>query len=323
MMKEQRVQVSIVVPVYNEAENLRDLSRRLFEVLDSCPWSSEVVMVNDGSSDGSAEVLNELAKNNHRFKVIHFRRNFGQTAALMAGIDHSDAEILVFIDADLQNDPSDIPKLVAKLDEGYDVVSGWRVVRKDAALTRNFPSRVANSMISWIGGVPLHDYGCTLKAYRREMLGGARLYGEMHRFIPIYANWMGAKIVEIPVIHHPRTRGQSKYGLNRIAKVLLDLLVVKFLDSYLTKPIYVFGGFGVICMVVGIGVAVLALSLKIFNGISMIQTPLPLASAITFLIGLLSLLIGLLAEIMVRVYFETRGRPAYSVRETLNTEREA
>jgi glycosyltransferase involved in cell wall biosynthesis len=315
-----KLSVSIIIPIFNEEGNLPELYARLFAVIDANPWSVEVIAVNDGSSDSSAAVLDELAAKDKRFKVIHFRRNFGQTAALMAGIDHSKGDIFVFIDADLQNDPSDIPKLIERVVDGYDVVSGWRVERKDSAITRTFPSRLANALISSVSGVHLRDYGCTLKAYRREVLGGSRLYGEMHRFIPIYASWMGAKVIEMPVAHHPRSRGESKYGLGRVFKVLLDLMVVKFLDSYLTKPIYVFGGFGGLCMTLGVVIAMISLWHKFVNGVSLIQTPLPLLAAMTFLVGLLSLLIGLLAEIMVRVYFEAQGRPAYAVRETRNTE---
>jgi dolichol-phosphate mannosyltransferase len=315
-----KLSVSIIIPIFNEEGNLPELYARLFAVIDANPWSVEVIAVNDGSSDLSAAVLDELAAKDKRFKVIHFRRNFGQTAALMAGIDHSKGDIFVFIDADLQNDPSDIPKLIERVVDGYDVVSGWRVERKDSAITRTFPSWLANALISSVSGVHLRDYGCTLKAYRREVLGGSRLYGEMHRFIPIYASWMGAKVIEMPVAHHPRSRGESKYGLGRVFKVLLDLMVVKFLDSYLTKPIYVFGGFGGLCMTLGVVIAMISLWHKFVNGVSLIQTPLPLLAAMTFLVGLLSLLIGLLAEIMVRVYFEAQGRPAYAVRETRNTE---
>lgn len=320
MTSRNHISVSVIIPVFNEEGNLRELYSRLFAVIDANPWSVEVIAVNDGSSDSSGAILDELAVKDPRFKVVHFRRNFGQTAALMAGIDYSKGDIFVFIDADLQNDPSDIPKLIDRIGDGFDVVSGWRFERKDSAITRTFPSRVANALISWVSGVRLRDYGCTLKAYRREVLGGSRLYGEMHRFIPIYASWMGAKVVEMPVAHHPRTQGRSKYGLNRVIKVLLDLMVVKFIDSYLTKPIYVFGGFGGLCMALGVIVAVIALWHKYVNGVSLIQTPLPLLAAVTFLVGLLSLLIGLLAEILVRVYFEAQGRLSYAVRTSHNTE---
>lgn len=316
--RKNAVDVSIIVPVYNEEGNLPTLVGKLFAVIRDHAWSAEVIAVNDGSGDRSAEILDALAAENADLKIVHFRRNFGQTAALMAGIDHARGAALVFIDADLQNDPADIPKLLAKLDEGYDVVSGWRAQRQDAALSRNLPSRLANRLISWIGGVPLHDYGCTLKAYRRDVLAGSRLYGEMHRFIPIYATWMGARVAEIPVAHYPRVSGKSNYGLERVIKVVLDLLVVKFFDSYMTKPIYFFGGFGLACMVLGVVAAGASIWLKLFHGISMIQTPLLLLATVTFLTGFLSLLIGLLAEIMIRVYFESRGKTAYAVRSLRN-----
>jgi glycosyltransferase involved in cell wall biosynthesis len=237
---------------------------------------------------------------------------------MMAGIDHSSGEIIVSIDADLQNDPADIPALLAKLEEGYDVVSGWRRDRKDAAIRRNLVSRWANRLISWISRVHLHDYGCTLKAYRREVVDGTRLYGEMHRFIPIYASWMGARLVEMPVSHRPRLSGKSKYGLNRIGKVLLDLVVVTFLDRFFVKPIYLFGGFGLASLVVSGLSGLLMIYLKIFHDVYMIQTPLPLLAAMTFLVGILSILLGLVAEILVRTYFESQGRAAYRVRSLVN-----
>jgi glycosyltransferase involved in cell wall biosynthesis len=236
----------------------------------------------------------------------------------MAGIDNAAGEIIVTIDADLQNDPEDIPLLLAKLDEGFDVVSGWRKDRKDAPIRRNFVSRIANVIISWISGVRLKDYGCTLKAYRKDVLKDVRLYGEMHRFIPIYASWMGARTTELPVRHRPRQFGSSKYGLNRIAKVLLDLIVVKFLDRNFVKPIYVFGGFGLVVLSCSVVFGIIMLYLKIFEGVSMILTPLPLLTALTFLVGFMSLLMGLLAEMLVRTYFESQGRSAYHVREFIN-----
>jgi dolichol-phosphate mannosyltransferase len=236
----------------------------------------------------------------------------------MAGIDHASGKIIVMIDADLQNDPEDIPRLIDKLNEGYDVVSGWRKDRKDTAIRRNLVSRLANRLISRISGVRLHDYGCTLKAYRYDVLRGMRLYGEMHRFIPIYASWMGAKIVELPVRHNPRKFGQSKYGLERVAKVVLDLTVVKFLDRHFVKPVYVFGGFGIFSLLVSALSMLSMLYLKLFEDISMILTPLPLLAAMTFLVGVMSILMGLLAEILVRIYFESQQRPAYGVRELVN-----
>src|SRR5450631_3771345 len=238
--------LSITIPIFNEERNIEPLYRRLVEELEPLAKPFEIIMVNDGSSDGSERALDELAGKDPRVKVVHFRRNFGQTAAMMAGIHYASGEIIVPMDGDLQNDPADIAKLLAKLDEGYDVVSGWRKDRKDHSLRRNLPSRIANLLISRISGVHLHDYGCTLKAYKKDVVKGIKLYGEMHRFIPIYASWHGAKVTEIPVDHHPRKFGQSKYGLERVLKVVLDLAVVKFLDRYAQKPMYVFGGIGMI-----------------------------------------------------------------------------
>jgi dolichol-phosphate mannosyltransferase len=308
-----------LVPIYDEEESLPVLMAQLMPVLRGLGESFEVLAVNDGSKDRSLDVLRDLAGANPELRVLDFRRNYGQTAAMMAGFDHARGEIIVTIDADLQNDPGDIPLLIAKMREGYDVVSGWRAARKDAAIRRNLPSRIANALISKISGVRLRDYGCTLKAYRHSMMRDVRLYGEMHRFIPIYASWMGAKVTEIAVRHHARQFGRSKYGLERIAKVLLDLLVIKFLERYLVKPIYVFGGFGFLAFLGSVGVLLLAVGLRLFAAISLIQTPLPLLSAMLFLIGCISLLMGLLAEIQMRVYFETRGRAPYLVREDIKT----
>ncbi|MBN9486394.1 MAG: glycosyltransferase family 2 protein [Alphaproteobacteria bacterium] len=310
--------ISVVVPVFNEQRNIAPLLAALGEALADIPGGFEIVAVNDGSRDGSLAALIEGAKAHPQLRIVDFRRNFGQTAALMAGIDHAVGEIVVLIDADLQNDPRDIPMLVEKLGEGFDVVSGWRRDRKDARLSRNFPSQVANGMISWISGVRLHDYGCTLKAYRADVLKGVRLYGEMHRFIPIYAHWMGGQVTELPVRHHARQFGRSNYGLERILKVLLDLVVVKFLDRYLVKPIYIFGGFAALSLMGSVAALAVMIGLKVFAGVSMISTPLPLLTAMMFLVGVLSLLMGLLAEITVRTYFEAQNRRHYLVRKLYN-----
>ena len=310
--------LSVVIPIFNEEGNIPLLCERLLDVLRSNFSRFEVIAVNDGSQDGSVCELKEESDRHNELKVINLRRNYGQTAALMAGIDDASFPIIVTMDADLQNDPEDIPQLVAKLHEGYDVVSGWRRDRKDAAVFRNLTSRLANRLISLISGVRLNDYGCTLKAYRRDVLQGMRLYGEMHRFVPIYASWMGAKIMELPVRHHPRKFGKSKYGLERIVKVLLDLIVVKFLDRHFVKPIYLFGGFGVLSLSLSVVSGVYMLYLKFFEGLAMILTPLPLFSTMTFLVGIMSILMGLLAEILVRIYFESQQRTAYAVRDTIN-----
>lgn len=310
--------ISVIVPVYNEEDNVGPLFEALLPVLSKLTPDYEVIAVNDGSTDLSLERLSALAKQHTEIKVVNFRRNFGQTAAIMAGIDYSCGEIIVFIDSDLQNDPADIPLLLEKLNQGYDVVSGWRKNRKDAAIRRNFVSRVANKFISWVSGVHLRDYGCTLKAYRAEVIRDVRLYGEMHRFIPIYATWMGAKVTEIPVSHHERRFGHSKYGLERTFKVLLDLMVIKFLDKYFAKPIYIFGGFGILSILVALATTGLVIFLKIFEGVSMISTPLPLFAAMILLVGVMSLLMGLLAEMIVRTYFESQRRGAYEVRNVIN-----
>jgi dolichol-phosphate mannosyltransferase len=310
--------ISVIVPIFNEEQNIDLVLDALFPVLQTIGCDFEIVAVNDGSTDRTYEHLSAAAAKHPQLRVVSFRRNYGQTAAIMAGIDHSSGDVLIFIDADLQNDPQDIPRLLAKLNEGYDVVSGWRKDRKDARIRRNFTSRAANVFISWYSGVHLKDYGCTLKAYRADVIRGVRLYGEMHRFIPIYAAWMGARVTEMPVRHHPRRFGQSKYGLERTIKVPLDLIVIKFLDRYFTRPIYLFGGFGILSILVSFGIVGLMVFWKLFEGIYMISTPLPVLAAIAFLIGIISILLGLLAEMIVRTYFESQRRRTYDIRDILN-----
>jgi dolichol-phosphate mannosyltransferase len=316
------VDVSVIIPIYNEERSIPPLMDRLLPVMRKLGLSFEIVAINDGSRDRSLSLLVEAAANISELKIVDFRRNFGQTAAMMAGIDHATGDVVVALDADLQNDPEDIPHLLAKLNEGYDVVSGWRKDRMDAAIRRNMVSRAANYVISWISGVKLHDYGCTLKAYRADVIKGVRLYGEMHRFIPIYAAWLGGRVIELPVRHHPRQFGKSNYGLERILKVILDLIVVKFLDQYLVKPIYVFGGFGALALLASMTSFLAILVLKFGWGISMISTPLPLLVIMTFLVGVLSTLMGLLAEILIRTYFESQNRTHYLVRRTYGIEPE-
>jgi glycosyltransferase involved in cell wall biosynthesis len=312
--------LSIIIPAFNERENIGPLCRRIETALAKLGYEYEVIFIDDGSTDGSVAELRREAAADARLKVITLRRNQGQTAAIMAGIDHSVGDIIVPMDADLQNDPEDIGALIAKLGEGYDVVSGWRKERRDDPIRRNLPSRVANWLISRISGVHLHDFGCSLKAYRRDVLKDVKLYGEMHRFVPIYATWHGGRVAEIPVRHHPRVAGKTKYGLDRIAKVLLDLMVVKFLALYETKPIYVFGAFGLICFAISLASGVFAVWLKVTQDISFIQTPLPLLVVMTFITGVLCLLLGLLAEILIRVYYESQRKPVYFVRERINFE---
>ncbi|THB69381.1 MAG: glycosyltransferase [Desulfovibrio sp.] len=309
--------LSVIIPVFNEEENLPLLHEKLLATLNTLGRDYEIIFINDGSSDDSAEVIDKLALGHGPTKGVHFRRNLGQTAAMMAGFDFASGEVIVPMDADLQNDPIDVPRLLEVLDQGYDVVSGWRKKRKDSFI-RTFPSRVANRLISRISGVRLNDYGCSLKAYRKEVMEGVRLYGEMHRFIPIHASWQGAKVTEIPVTHHPRHKGVSKYGMGRILKVLLDLMVVKFLASYSQKPMYVFGGFGLVCLLLSFLTFGIMLYLRFFVSITFIETPLPTVVAIFFLTGFMCFLMGFLAEIMVRTYHESQGKPTYIVDRTVN-----
>lgn len=309
--------LSILIPVYNEVNNIFPLFERLIKSLKKTGRPYEVIWIDDGSTDGTLESLIDLSQKNPNLKVIIFTRNFGQTAALSAGIDSCKGDIIIPIDGDLQNDPEDILLLLKKIEEGYDVVSGWRKDRKDPFLARRLPSIIANMIISFIGGVHLHDYGCTLKAYRKDILKNIRLYGEMHRFIPIYAKWVGAHVTEISVNHFPRQSGASKYGVGRVFKVILDLMVVKFLMSYSQKPIYVFGGIGLLMVIGAILSGGYAIYLKLFKDISFILTPLPLLSVLLLMLGFLSILMGFLAEIMTRTYYESQGKPTYHIKETI------
>lgn len=318
MNSERCKMLSFILPLYNELENIQEMYRRLDAVAKRLGRAYEIIFVNDGSQDKSEGILNNLAIGDPCVKVIHFSRNFGQTAAIQAGIDHSMGEIIIPLDGDLQNDPNDIPHLLQKVDEGYDVASGWRRKRYDHAFTRRLPSRAANWLISRISGVCLHDYGCTLKAYRRDVVSDLKLYGEMHRFIPIYASWRGGKVVEIEVRHHPRTAGKSKYGLERIFKVILDLIVIKFLSGYSVKPIYVFGGCGVISLFLSFAAFVYAVCLKFFWGTSLIRTPLPLVMVMFFVTGVMCILLGLIAEVLMRTYYESQDKKTYRIRNTAN-----
>lgn len=310
-------EISVFLPVYNEEPNLRPLHAKLDEALTKLNRSGEIIYVDDGSTDGSLRILRELAQLDSRVRVVALKRNYGQTAAMAAGIDAARGNVLIPMDADLQNDPADIIRLLNRLDEGYDVVSGWRKNRQDKLITRKFPSMVANRLISWIGGVPLHDYGCSLKAYRREALQDVKLYGEMHRFIPIYASWAGARVAEIPVEHHARTMGKSKYGLSRTLKVVFDLMTIKFMASYQTKPIYVFGSFGMLAFFVSILAGLYAVFLKLFHKADFVQTPLPILAIVMFAVGIQFLLMGLLAEMLVRTYHESQAKSIYAVRERI------
>jgi dolichol-phosphate mannosyltransferase len=315
-------EVSVFLPVFNEEPNLRPLHAKLMAALASLHRTTEIIYVDDGSTDGSLEVLREIAHADPRVHVVALRRNYGQTAAMAAGIDAARGQVLIPMDADLQNDPADIVRLLEKIDEGYDVVSGWRKNRQDKLVTRKIPSMLANRLISWIGGVPLHDYGCSLKAYRRESLQDVQLYGEMHRFIPIYASWSGARVTEIPVEHHARTMGKSKYGLSRTMKVIFDLMTIKFMASYQTKPIYIFGSFGMVAIALSVIAGLWATILKFWKGTSFILTPLPVITVVMLAIGFQFLLMGLLAEMLVRTYHESQAKPIYTVREKIGFEKQ-
>jgi len=320
MNKTGQIDLSVVIPVFNEAENLEDLHRELAAAAAGTGRAVEFIFVDDGSRDDSFAVLKRLQAGDRRVKVIRLRRNFGQTAALAAGFDHARGDVIVTLDADLQNDPADIPRLLAKLDEGFDIVSGWRRDRKDRLLTRRLPSRLANWMISRITGVRLHDYGCTLKAFRREVIKSINLYGELHRFIPAIASTIGVAIAEIPVNHRPRTRGRSKYTIMRTPRVVLDLLTVKFLLSYSTRPLQIFGLFGLVSGVVGLAIG-LVLSydrLVLRQGIG--NRPLLLLAILLIVIGIQFITLGLLAEIMVRAYHEAAAKRIYHVKEILDAD---
>ena len=311
--------LSLIIPVYNEEENLPLLHAAIDQALTPLNNTWEAIFVDDGSRDGSFEALKSLVERDpEHVRVLSFRRNFGQTAAIAAGIDHACGEIIVLLDADMQNDPADIPMLLAKLDEGYDLVSGWRKDRKDNRFTRTLPSNLANGLISWTTGVHLHDYGCTLKAYRRDALEGFRLYGEMHRFIPVFAHSIGANITELPVQHHPRKFGKAKYGLERTLKVLLDLLTVKFLLSYSHKPIRLFGGAGFILMALGAADLLYLFIRRTLWGVPVFTSPLLQVGVMFFIMGFQSILMGLIAELLARTYHESQQKPTYTIRKAIN-----
>jgi glycosyltransferase involved in cell wall biosynthesis len=311
------IDLSVVIPVLNEAENLDPLYSQLIDVLTKTVKSYEIIFVDDGSTDSSFEILKKLQKQDDHVQVIRFRRNFGQSAAFSAGFDYASGNVIVTMDADLQNDPADIPNLLKKLEDGYDVVSGWRINRRDGYLTRQLPSRIANFITSAITGVKLHDYGCSLKAYRREVAKNIKLYGEMHRFIPALASWMGIRVDEIPVNHAPRKSGKSKYGIMRTVRVLLDLVTVKFLLGYSTRPIQIFGLLGGICFSLGLIVGAYLSILKIFFGYPLRDRPLLLLSILFVIFGVQLITMGLLGELVVRSYYESQNKPTYMVKEIL------
>ena len=309
--------LSVVVPVFNEEPNIIPLYEGLEAVLKRLDTNYEIIFVDDGSYDGTSEILQQLVQNDTRLKAIELRKNFGQTAAIAAGVEHARGDVIITMDGDGQNDPSDIPSLLDKLREGFDAVSGWRRNRKEPLLKRRLPSMLANKLISWLTGVKLHDYGCTLKAYRRDILKDVRLYGEMHRFIPAYASWVGARIAEIEVLHHPRRHGMSKYGLSRTVSVILDLITIVFLQHYSTKPIRLFGGAGMILSGLGVLAGLFVLYRKIFLGGVWIS-PMILIAFLFAIMGVMFILMGLIAEIIIRTYHESQGKSIYSIRSMTN-----
>ncbi|HPM40918.1 MAG TPA: glycosyltransferase family 2 protein [bacterium] len=317
-INERPYDISVVVPFFNEAENIRELYDQVSGVLGRLGKSFEIIFVDDGSTDSGAAVVEGIAAADSRVKLVVLARNFGQTAAMSAGFSHARGRIYVAMDADLQNDPADIPDLLQKMGEGYDVVSGWRRDRKDPLVTRRIPSIIANRILSFVTGVKLRDYGCSLKAYRAEFIDPIELYGEMHRFIPAYAAMVGARVAEIPVNHRARAKGKSKYGLARIFKVLMDLMTVKFLSSWATKPSYLFGGIGSVLCIAGVLAAVEVITEKFASGTFAHKNPFLLLAVFLFFLGVQLVLMGLIAELLVRTYHESQGKPVYLVKRTVN-----
>lgn len=309
--------ISIIVPIFNEEKSIPILISELEKVLSK--YQYEIIAINDGSKDNSINILRELASKNKQLKVINFRKNSGQTAAINAGIQNANNDVFVFIDSDLENDPNDIPILLKKLDEGYDVISGWRKHRwKNEFITRKLPSKLANGLISYVSGVKLHDYGCTLKAYRKEVIEDVILYGEMHRFIPIYCKWQGGKVGEVEVKYQPRQFGSSNYGITRTFRVVLDLVLIKFFDKYMNKPMHFFGGIGLLSFLGCILSFGLALFFKLTHQKDFVQSPLPLMGMMFFILGVLFILMGVIAEMLMRTYYESQGKKSYSIKEKIN-----
>ena len=309
------IDLTVVIPVYNEEENVQRLHERLDKALLSMGQSYEIIFVDDGSTDASAARLRTVQQGDPHVRVIRLRRNFGQTAAFSAGFDHARGAVVITMDGDLQNDPADIPRLLEKIAEGHDIVSGWRVKRQDFFLTRRLPSRIANALISKMTGVPLHDYGCSLKAYRAEVVKGIRLYGEMHRFIPAIARWMGVTVAEVPVNHFPRQFGRSKYNITRTVRVLLDLLVVVFLLNYSARPMHILGFSGLVSFSMGSLIGLYLTFEKMVYQVSIGNRPLLLLSVLLIVLGVQSLSMGFLGEMLTRIYYESQHKPIYTVRE--------
>lgn len=318
---EKKVEISVVIPIYNEEENLPILYEKLKKVLDTLGKEYEIILVNDGSTDRSWEIIKKLSEKDPHVVGVNFRKNFGQTAAMSAGFETAQGDIIITMDGDLQNDPEDIPKLLEVLNQGYDIVSGWRKERKDAFLSRTLPSRIANWLISKVTGVHLHDYGCSLKAYRAEVAKNLDFYGEMHRFLPALSKAIGAKVTEIPVKHHPRIYGKSKYGISRTFKVLLDLILVKFLLDYRTKPLRVLGGWGAVLLVIGLVVLLYLVGLKIFTGADIGNRPLLIFGTLFVLSGIQLISTGIVAELITRTYYESQGKRPYIIKEIIRNQK--
>lgn len=314
----EKNKITVVIPVYNEEKNIKILYDQLKNVLTDLENDHEIIFIDDGSYDGSYEEMCKLAENDENLKLIKFRRNFGQTSALSAGFHAASGDIIVTLDADLQNDPNDIPALLSKIDEGYDVVSGWRKDRKDPFLSRRLPSQIANLLIAIITGIKVRDAGCTLKAMRKEIVNDIHLYGEMHRFIPILAQWRGAQITEIPVNHLPRKFGETKYGISRTFRVILDLITVKFLLKYFMSPIQIFGLLGLFCLFGSFIAGAITVIMKFVSNVDMTGNPFLYLTILGIIIGVQFIVLGLLGEISVRIYYETQNKPTYTVRETVN-----
>ncbi|MFC1570895.1 glycosyltransferase family 2 protein [Candidatus Omnitrophota bacterium] len=309
--------LSVIIPVHNEEKNIAPLHAELKEVLGGLSKSYEVIFVDDGSTDGTLSELKKIKQGDENLKIINLNKNFGQTPAIMAGFDNASGEVIITMDGDLQNDPADIPKLLSKLDSGFDLVSGWRKKRKDSFFLRVLPSRLANGLISAALKVHLHDYGCTMKAYKRNVITGMKLYGEMHRFIPAIADWKGAKIAEMEVNHRPRRWGKTKYGINRTIKVFLDLLLIVFLSEYSTKPIRFFGGLGLTSGGLGMISLLAVLYMKLFGGTDMTGNPLLILSVLFFLVSIQLISMGFLGEINIRTYYESQDKKTYHVKEII------
>ncbi|MBI5560478.1 MAG: glycosyltransferase family 2 protein [Deltaproteobacteria bacterium] len=314
--------VSVIIPVYNEEESLSHLYKKLKDALDGLKRPYEIVFVDDGSSDSTLEILEEMQKKDEKVVAVSFRKNFGQTAAMAAGFAYSKGDIIITMDADLQNDPDDIPLLLEKIKD-HDVVSGWRKERKDPFLSRRLPSVIANWLISTVTGVKLHDYGCTLKAYRKEVVKNIKLYGEMHRFIPAIASWVGARTTEVETHHYPRLYGKSKYGISRTIRVILDLITVKFLQSFSTRPIHAFGPPGLLMEGVGFLMAFYLIFEKFILGKSIGGRPMLFLSVLLIILGVQLIVMGLLGEMLARVYHESQGKPIYVVKKVLGSHGES